>query len=65
MWDLGRVACKQALRMGLYISRFRGQKARGRAREGEPAMVLVRFGYCLLIRLTYQIEMNQSQRMRK
>ena len=47
----------------------RGQKivggGWGGARQGEPAMILVRFEFSLLFRLTdlssYQIEMDQSQ----
>ena len=41
------VDCKLALHMG-----FCFQIARGRVRGGEPAMVLVRFEFCLLFRLT-------------
>ena len=40
------LACKQALRIGYSEICFR--TARGWAREGEPAMVLVRFEFCLL-----------------
>ena len=46
-WGL-RVACKQALYIGLFrdlLSNGARSKARGRAREGEPAMVLVPFEY--------------------
>ena len=43
--------------------------AHRQVREGEPAMVLVQFEFCLLFHLTdlssYQIEMNQSQRKKK
>ena len=67
LYAYGGLACKQVLRMGFSEICFR--MAPGRAREGEPAMVLVRFELCPLSRLTdllsYQIEMNQSQRKRK
>ena len=43
---LKELAWKPALRMVYFEICFR--KAHGRAREGEPAMVLVRFEFCLL-----------------
>ena len=55
--------------MGYSEIRFRSKDSEGRggggARQGEPAMILVRFEFSLVFRLTdlssYQIEMNQSQ----
>ena len=62
-----QIAPKQALHLGYSEISFR--MVRGRAREGEPAMVLAQFEFCLLFRLTdlssYQIEMNQSQQKQK
>ena len=48
IFNISFIACKQALRIGLFqdlLSNGARSKARGRARQGEPAMVLVRFEY--------------------